>query len=264
MKKIFIFLTISMILLQGCSSDGGSDNASSAILCKSIKFNESDATNIRNYRDEFSYDGNKLSEVKFYYNDVLTSKSLYFYTGDLITQIKRYNSSNQLTYLEDYTYNNSGQLIQSISYDEGILDVRKTYIYNQNGTINELEYYNYGQPQETLNSNSTFTYTNGNLVSSNVIEYDGTQVLNNQIITYLYDDKNSPFKNLNASVKFIYINNIGNLNGFNHNIINSTETNSNPNNSNRTDNLQYLYNSDNYPTIVTSSNPNSSIVEYTY
>lgn len=256
-----------MLLLQGCSSDSGSNNnTSTAILCKTIKFNESDATNIRNYRDEFTYNGNELSEVKFYYNDVLTSKSLYFYTDDLITQIKRYNSSNQLTYLEDYTYNNSGQLIQSISYDEGILDVRKTYVYNQNGTINELEYYNYGQPQETLNSNSTFTYTNGNLVTSNIIEYDGTQVYNNQIITYLYDDKNSPFKNLNASTKFLFSNNIGPSNGFNHNIIGSTETNTNinPAFSNSTINYQYIYNTDNYPTKVTSSNPGSSTVEYTY
>ena len=78
-----------MLLLQGCSSDSGSNNnTSNAILCKTIKFNESDASNIRNYRTEFTYVGNKFNERKDYYNDVLTSKRVYVYTGNLITEEK--------------------------------------------------------------------------------------------------------------------------------------------------------------------------------
>ena len=50
------------------------------------------------------------------------------------------------------------------------------------------------------------------------------------------------------------------------NIIGSTETNTNinPAFSNSTIKYQYIYNTDNYPTKVTSSNPGSSTVEYTY
>jgi hypothetical protein len=268
MKKIFYLLSISMLLLQGCSSDSDNNdnnNGSSAILCKSIRYNESDATNTRNYRDEYIYIGNKLSEMKFYYNDVLGGKSLVFYTGDLITEAKSYNELNRLDGNTVYKYNNSGQLIESISYDEGILDVRDTYIYNQNGTINVKTYYNYQQP-ETLKSNSTLTYTNGDLVEIDVIEYDGSQVYNNKIITYLYDDKNSPFKNVHSSSKKLLIGYDGfaQPSGNNHNVIKMTETNSNPNFSNSSTNYQYIYNSDNYPTKQTSSNSNSSIVEYTY
>ena len=75
-----------MLLLQGCSSDSGNsnNNTSTAILCKTIKFNESDATNIRNYRTEFTYVGNKINEQKGYYNDVLKSKRVYVYTDNLI------------------------------------------------------------------------------------------------------------------------------------------------------------------------------------
>ena len=248
-----------MLLLQGCSSDSGSDNSNSIILCKTIKYNETTSTNVISHRDEFTYDGNKLIQTNAFRNDVLNRKSLFFYTGDLITQVKTYNSSNQLIYLEVYTYNNSNQLIQSISYDQGILDVRETYSYNQNGTINKLTYYNYGQPQEILSENTTFSINNGNLVSINKIEYSLNQ--NNKLITFVYDDKNSPFRNLNPSVKFILMDS----EFFNsNNAINRTETNSDPIYSNRIDNYQYLYNSDNYPTVVTSSSPNSNIAEFTY
>ena len=272
MKKLIYFLCIPLLLLQGCSSDSdnndnnNNNNGSSTILCKSIRYNESDATNIRNYRDEYIFLGNKLSEMKSYYNDVLGGKSLVFYTGDLITEAKSYNELNRLDGNTVYKYNNSGQLIESIHYDEGILDVKDTYTYNQNGTITELEYYNYGQPQETLNSNSTFTYTNGDLVKIDVIEYEGSQVYNNQTITYLYDDKNSPFKNVHSSFKKILIGYDGfaQPSGNNHNVIKKTVINSNPNISNSTINYQYIYNSDNYPTKQTSSNSGSSIVEYTY
>ena len=260
-----------MLLLQGCSSDSdnndnnNNNNGSSTILCKSIRFNESDATNVRNYRDEYIYVGDKLSEIKSYYNDVLGGKSLGFYTGDLITEAKSYNELNRLDGNTVYKYNNSGQLIESIYYDEGILDVRDTYTYNQNGTIIQLTYYNY-QQRETLEKNSTFTYTNGDLVKIDVIEYDGAQVYNNQTITYLYDDKNSPFKNVHSSSKKILIGYYGFAQpcGNNHNVIKETVINSNPNISNSTINYQYIYNSDNYPTKQTLSNSNSSIVECTY
>jgi hypothetical protein len=259
-----------MLLLQGCSSDSdnndnnNNNNGSSTILCKSIRFNESDATNVRNYRDEYIYVGNKPSEMKSYYNDVLGGKSLVFYTGDLITEAKSYNELNRLDGNTVYKYNNSGQLIESIYYDEGILDVRDTYTYNQNGTITQLTYYNYQQP-ETLKSNSTFTYTNGDLIKIDVIEYDGSQVYN-KTITYLYDDKNSPFKNVHSSFKktLIGYDGFAQPSGNNHNVIKRTETSNNSNSSNSTTNYQYIYNSDNYPTKQTSSNSNSSIVEYTY
>lgn len=139
------------------------------------------------------------------------------------------------------------------------MDLRETYSYNQNGTINKLTYYNYGQPQEILHNSTTFSINNGNLVSINDIEYGLNQ--NNKLKTFVYDDKNSPFRNLNPSVKFIFMDSeLFNTN----NVINRTETNSDPIYSNRIDNYQYLYNSDNYPTVVTSSSPNSNIVEFTY
>ena len=270
MKKLIYFLFIPLLLLQGCSSDSdnndNNNNGSSTILCKSIRYNESDATNIRNYRDEYIYVGNKLFEMKSYYNDVLVGPpDVVFYTGDLITEIKFYDELNRLDGNTVCTYNNSGQLIESIYYDKGILDVKDTYTYNQNGTITQLTYYNYNK-QETLKSNSTLTYTNGDLVKIDVIEYDGAQVYNNYTITYLYDDKNSPFKNVHSSFKKILIglDEFGLPSGNNHNVIKKTVINSNPNILNSTKNYQYIYNSDNYPTKQTSSNSGSSIVEYTY
>jgi YD repeat-containing protein len=267
MKKLFYLLSISMLLLQGCSSDSDSNdnNGSSTILCKSIRYNESNATNIRNHLIEYIYIGNKLSEIKRYYNDVLTEKSLVFYTGDLITEVKSYDELNRLVGNTVYKYNDSGQLIEIISYDGAILDFRYTYAHNQDGTITELTYDNYGLPQEELISKSTFTYTNGDLVKIDEIQYYGSQVYNNKIITYLYDDKNSPFKNVHSSLKKILIGlDFASPTGNNHNAIKMTETNSNPGYLSESSNYQYIYNSDNYPTTQSESNLNFSIVEYTY
>ena len=121
--------------------------------------------------------------------------------------------------------------------------------FNNKLKTNELEYYNYGQPQETLNSNSTFTLLNNMLVSQ--ITISGT---NTTSYSFTYDTKNSPFKNVIGFNNFI-----GNQE---HNLLQTIQ--SNGANSPIIENFQYIYNSDGYPTSRLPPCSSCSITEYIY
>ena len=244
-----------MLLLQGCSSDSGSNNnTSTAILCKTIKFNESDATNIRNYRTEFTYVGNKFNERKDYYNDVLTSKSVYIYTGNLITQVKGYDENNIYNSLSTITYNNSGLPISILNIDNETgswVGYKSNFVYNQNGTITELSYSGDVNTQNTLDETTTYTLQNNILVSQ--ITIGGTYTTS---YSFTYDTKNSPFKNV------IGLNNFFGPLSQEHNLLQSIQ--SDGVNSPIIEDFQYIYNSDGYPTSRLPPCSSCSITEYIY
>ena len=251
MKKIFYLLSISMLLLQGCSSDSGSNNnTSTAILCKTIKFNDGGDL----IRDEYSYDGNKVSEMNEYYNDVLGSKEIFYYTGDLITQVKGYDENNIYNSLTTITYNNSGQPISILNIDNETgswLGYKTNFIYNQNGTITTLDYSGDLNVQNTLESTSNIVVTNNIVVSE--ITISGTYTTSN---SYTYDTKNSPFKNV------IGLNNFFNPEYQEHNLLQTIQ--SDGVNSPIIEDFQYIYNSDGYPTSRLPPCSSCSITEYIY
>ena len=255
MKKIFYLLSTSMLLLQGCSSDSGNsnNNTSTDILCKTIKFNESDASNIRNYRTEFTYVGNKFNERKDYYNDVLTSKRVYVYTGNLITEEKKYDENNILVQNKTYTYNGSGQLISILNIDNNNNNVwvgyKSNFVYNQNGTITELSYSGDVNTQNTLDETTTYTLQNNILVSQ--ITIGGTYTTS---YSFTYDTKNSPFKNVIGFNNFIA--------NQEHNLLQTIQ--SDGVNSPIIEDFQYIYNSDGYPTSRLPPCSSCSITEYIY
>jgi len=256
MKKLIYFLCIPMLIMQGCSSDSGNsnNNTSSAILCKTIKFNESDATNIRNYRTEFTYNGNKLSEISSYYNDVLSHKEIVYYTGDLITQIKGYDENNILNSMQTRTYNSSGEIISILSIDNETgswLGYKTNVNYNQNGTITTLEYSGDLNVQNTLDLTTTYVVTNNIVVSKT--SFDGT---NTTSYSFTYDTKNSPFKNV------IGLNNFFGPLSQEHNLLQTIQ--SDGVNSPLIEDFQYIYNSDGYPTSRLPPCSSCSITEYIY
>ena len=244
MKKLIYFLSITMFLMQGCSSD--SDNNSSNILIKTIKHNDENS----NYRSEYSYNGNKISEIKGYVNDVLSYKQVYNYTGDLITQIKFYDENNESfgDHQTTFIYNNSKQMISEINIFENGNGWRRNYINNPNGTITENSYAGDKNTQNTFNMAIIYTFSNNMPVSIEAIGSLNETGDGNQIDTYTYDDKNSPYKNI------VGYNIINKFNPFmqKHNVVEikgMSRKNS------------YNYNSDGYPTERLEG---SSITEYIY
>ena len=231
-----------MLLLQGCSSD--SDNNSSNILIKTIKYNYENS----NYRSEYSYNGNKISEINGYVNDVLSYKQVYNYTGDLITQIKFYDENNESfgDHQTTFIYNNSKQMISEINIFENGNGWRRNYINNPNGTITENSYTDDKNTQNTFSMAIIYTFSNNMPVSIEAIGSLNETGDGNQIDTFTYDDKNSPYKNI------VGYNIINKFNPFmqKHNVVQSSRGS-----------YKYSYNSDGY---LTQRIVGSSITEYIY
>ena len=125
MKKIIYFLSISFLLLQSCSSDSSNDSATSSVLCKTIKSTNASG---KIYREEYTYNGNKFSQVSFYKNNAFDGKAIIYYKGDLISELNNYNKDNSLSFTITYTYNASGKIISklAINSDPNSNDSSKT------------------------------------------------------------------------------------------------------------------------------------------
>jgi hypothetical protein len=246
MKKIIYFLSISFLLLQSCTSDSNNDSETSSVLCKTIKFNK--ASGDIN-REEFTYNGNKFSQVSSYNNNVFESKTIIYYKGNLISEVKNYNKDNKLDYTTTFSYDSSGKIISrlSIDSDPNSNDSSKTiYRYNQDGTITELVYSGNQTIQDGLEVTTTYTLLDNLIIKAEVV--NGNYPARTQ--TYKYDTKNGPFKNVAGFDWYFTGDNF--YGGFKHNIIEDTDSNYN-----------YTFNSANYPILRTSSQ-NEDTVEYIY
>jgi hypothetical protein len=242
MKKIIYFLSISFLLLQSCSSDSSNDSATSTVLCKTIKINKASGDI---YREEYTYNGNKFSQINFYKNDNFEKKINILYEGNLFKEAKSYNIDNKLEATITYTYNDSGKIISklAINSDPNANDSSKTICtYNQDGTITELVYSGNQITQNRLEVTTTFTLLDNHIIKE--------EVVNGRTYTYKYDTKNGPFKNVIGFDWYFTGKNFSG--GFKHNVIEDTGSNYN-----------YTFNSVNYPILRTSSQ-NKDTVEYIY
>ena len=246
MKKPIYLLIVSFLLLQSCSSDSSNDSTTSSVLCKTIK-----STNASGdiYREEFTYNGNKFSQINYYNNDIFEQKINILYEGNLFKEAKSYNIDNKLKATITYTYNASGKIISklAIKSDPNANDSSKTiYTYNQDGTITELVYSGNQIIQNRLEVTTTFTLLDNHIIKEEVV--NGSSPARTK--TYKYDTKNGPFKNVIGFDWYFTGRNFSG--GFKHNIIEDTGSNYN-----------YTFNSVNYPILRTSSQ-NKDTVEYIY
>lgn len=244
MKKILYLLSFSFLILQSCSSGDGSNNDSSAILCKkqvngSLVF-------------DYIYNGNKMDRVIV--NGQLNRK--YYYNGDYITKIEEYND-NQLRWITTYTYDN-GKLATRLFIDlnpepdSNITSGIKTfYTYISDDIISYENYFGTATDQDTFSSMGKITLLNGQ-----VIQNEGTD----GITLVTYDNKNSPFKNVTGFDKLNPSNNVV-IQG-NNNVI----TIQRPNNQIIT--YYYQFNEQGYPLTsnyaIGTSGSSSNTIQYFY
>ncbi|WP_396171227.1 hypothetical protein [Flavobacterium sp.] len=187
MKKIIYLLSITLLILQSCSSPSSTESSnptsSQSILIKRIVSTQGGIEN-------FVYDGNKLLKILF---DDGTS-SVFTYTGDLITRIEIRDATN--TFMGEFytiSYLNN-KVSQRKSYHNNILVNNQDYTYNSDGTITIIV-----MTYSDLNGNyqGTGIYKNylnsvGNLIKQ---EYSsGNSGTSTKLFTY--DTKNSPYKNI--------------------------------------------------------------------
>lgn len=226
MKKILYLFSASLIVLTSCSNDDDSNNVSTANLLKEATYIEGSYTS----SSKITYDGNKIVQIV-----AGSDKTVYTYTGSLITKEEEFAGGNNIDSKVEYSYENN-KLKTSVSTEISGSETYKSknvYTHNSDGTVNYISYnVNVTTGVETLSSSGKYTFLNGNVVK---IEDEA-----GYSSTYEYDTKNNPTKNILGFDELMdqefSVNNIvkrtSTYNGTNPSIIT----------------YEYDYNTDGYPT----------------
>jgi hypothetical protein len=185
MKKLKMIAGIAMFTLVACqkeeistspTNDLSNREANSTLLVKNIKRIEEGGFVERDL--QFTYDGNKIKTiVNNKYKNV--TKFTYSADGKRITKKEELDPAGILTETNRYSYNKLGQITQFRRNGKTIL----TFTHKANGVI------------ETKDANSNideYTFKGNNLIK--LIHNKSNP--NNTGESYLYDGKNSPFKNI--------------------------------------------------------------------
>jgi PBP1b-binding outer membrane lipoprotein LpoB len=187
MKKILCLFSALALVLTSCSSDDSSSDAGSAALLPT-KIVETSVENGKSGSLTYTatYDGNKIKEIKV--SDA--SRSVFTYTGDLITKVELYYSS-ELQSTDVYAYEN-GKLISKITTKAfGSSPQQKlTFVYNANGTVNANQSQIDNKVETKFDATTLYTFANGNMISSEFSDAEREK------ITSTFDDKKSPFVNV--------------------------------------------------------------------
>jgi hypothetical protein len=251
MKKIYLFLSISILILQSCSSTDGDLTSSSTVLVKKSIYTDPSGDYITTIN---SYNGNKAFEQKTYINDILYGTTRITYNGDLITKAESYDTNNILIEKDVYNYDNNNKLASYIELDYRFNHFRRN-VYDNSlfGLVTYNCYEGDENYQNNLISTGEITFQNGEI--SKHVEHTGATT---KTSTFTYDNQNSPSKNVLGHDKVTYAV-IGTFTSqINHNLIQLKISYSGNSNGFIKD-YQYTFNNDGYPiTRYVTSNGNFS------
>ena len=248
MKKLVVVLLGFLFLCNSCSTNNSTGLNSN--LPKKIVTTES---NGQQSITTYEYNDNKLVS-----STLNTSGQIYIfnntYTGNLITNKETFANGLQI-YKDEYTYD-----LDKLVYGKTIdivrsIEYRAAYTNNSDNTI-DIVYSNYDMQTaiETITSTAKMYFSNGNLIKKEINNLTSTPYT--QTITYAYDGKNNPFKNVLGNRVIDY-----NSNNTITEYFTSTYQGSTPN----TSNYSYTYNNAGFPTKkVYSSSSTTSTTEYFY
>jgi hypothetical protein len=238
MKKFALAFSALFMILTSCSSDSSSSSSSEVLLKNEIVTDASDGSS---YTMTYTYSGTNLTKISY---DDDGSYDKVYYTGDLITKIEYFDDADVLEERTTYTYNSDSKLTSYVSVDY-INDngEREVYTYNADGTVSGVSYNGDSVTQTTPGSTRTITFSNGEVISEVSTSGSGSN------ITYTYDTKNHPYKNIKGFDKIGAYSDSDNI-GVTHNLLTRVQTSGTFTN---TQNYSYTYNSDNYPLTMSSS-----------
>jgi hypothetical protein len=186
MKKLLYLFSATLLVLTSCSSDdnNSSDPVASTLLKKMVYVSTGES-----YTVDFTYSGNKLMS----YVDTEGYKSTFTYTGDLVVKVVDTDEKGSVEETIDYTYT-TGKLTSETRLETGSAYKYKTkYTHNADGTVSYEEFrvaVDTGVEQE-YGYIGKFTFKDGNLIKEEKSYYGS-----DSSVTYEYDTKNSPLKNV--------------------------------------------------------------------
>jgi len=144
--------------------------------------------------------GNKILQVVRRYSsrsnmDNETIK--YIYTNNLISRVSTYDDNQELQEQQFYEYDNSGRLIFYEMFIDGQLESSSSLVYGSSNTSITVT---------TTNTNESRIYTeegqitNGNIISAETtfIDSSGVQSDTYDLYTLSYDNKHTPFENIDG------------------------------------------------------------------
>lgn len=242
MKKIIYLLSIGFLILQSCSSSDNSLQSSSSVLLKKAVWNDGTIY-------DYLYQGNKITKIQG--ND--GSYSNFTYTGDFITKVDNFEVNSLYNGHDEFLY--SGNNLIQIKEFEGIVFKRKIdFVYNNDNTRTRTHTVYNGTNTTTIVYKEY--YLNDEMIKEEKLNANGSV---NTTTVFTYDNKNYIFKNVTGYKNIINWYDIG---GPLHNTIKTVSTSTNYN---TITNYLFEYNSNNYPTSVTTSSQGiTDIGEYYY
>ena len=252
-RNFWLFLSLLILSISCDRKDGLSDENTTTnntpILVTKLLTDDGVEFN-------FKYDSNKILEI-----NTIEEKTIYFYTGELITKSQYLGDfSNGVYYVSeitDYTYDNSGRLSKSVTVTNDTSNnytnkttKTTTYSYLSNSLIKITE-----NEDGVINNYDVNTNSDGSVKSWVKTDSKGAKIGN---VTIVYDNKNSPFQNIKGFYK-IYFFDIQ-KNSSIHNILEYNYVGDEQ----RKYKAVYQYNSNNYPTKSINSYYNSNgTIDYT-
>lgn len=258
MKKILLFSALGLIFTS-CSSDDNSPSIEdTSVLPKTISYIYPDVMLGTNSTSTLKFNGNKVvSSIE------PGSKTIFTYTGDLITKQEVYDVDQQEKETKEkevvYTYEN-GKLKTRIfkedittAYPDGQYIEKTVYTHNSAESISYINYLvDKNSKIETKDSEGTLTYKDGNLIKE---QQKVTSVTRTRV--YEYDAKNNPLKNiLGFNALLNEISETGK-----NNIVKTTSTSTESANTS-VYLTTYTYNESGYPLRQTSYDGGGKSIEY--
>ncbi|AWH85096.1 hypothetical protein HYN59_08135 [Flavobacterium album] len=252
MKKIV--LTIMAIgILASCSNDdgpsgtGGNGGTTATLLKKTIE-TAPDGTQLVS---TYTYEGNRITAIN-HNNGTIEN---YAYQGNFLTEIRHYKDGG-LIRKETFLYDSNGTFGAHIDYNYNLANpannnaVRTDYSYDGN-KVNFVQYTGDESRQENQSQTGTLT-----LVSNgNIIKFEGST--GNKTVSYSYDFKNSPLKE-------VYAYGILALTEFEGGVNNVTSTLVSVNGTSGNTLTTYTYNDRDYPATAVHTTTDSSIYNIQY
>ncbi len=218
----------------------------------------------------FTYSGTKLTKIDFQLNNGNTTAgySKFVYTGNLITEVKDYNSNNINTFNTTFTYDANSQLTQVLKVQVGVDFAQKSvFTYNTDNTVDAQHFNGTATAQTSLSAMEKFYFENNLLVQK---DYTYGSTANTQT-KYNYDTANHPMKNVMGieAIK-LYVNSYDGflslgLKGVSNNIVKETVYLT-PGVVDNVVTFETVYNDKNYPISIysTADSPGPYSYQYEY
>jgi hypothetical protein len=207
MKKITLLLSVFVTLLSSCSKNDANTEVPVLANPNLVKKIETKTAPSTTTSIVFTYDGNKLIK-----SVDANAETTYNYTGNLITYIRILytETSTQKT----ITFNYENNKLMSYTSVAPFVSEKKEYNYNANGVISSIHTIT-PRTGDVVTKYEFITLSNGNPVTietsqNNLSDTDDNGVvLNNvtiqNILTYKYDDKKNPAKNILGFDKLLIV-----------------------------------------------------------